>query len=275
VQCGATPVLVDVDAESQTMSTQAFAAAIGPRTAAVVPVHLHGHLADMVSIKRLADRSGIIVVEDAAQAHGAALHGRRAGSLGRIGCFSFYPGKNLGALGDAGAVTTDDAALARRVRMLRDHGRSGKYEHALVGVNARLDGLQAAVLDVKLRHLDSGNAERARLAARYNGALAVADVRLPPSTPGMDPAWHLYVIRVRRRDFILQRLNRAGIDAGVHYPVPVHLQPAFAHLGLGSGALPETERAAAEVLSLPLFPGMTDEDVDRVADTVRLGVESE
>jgi dTDP-4-amino-4,6-dideoxygalactose transaminase len=223
----------------------------------------------MDALCALARRQGIPVVEDAAQAHGATWNGARAGVLGDAACFSFYPGKNLGAYGDAGAVTTNDPAVAERVALLRNHGRHSKYLHEVKGYGERLDSLQAAVLAAKLPHLDDWTAARRRLAARYTSLLAGCDVVTPQVAPQADPAWHLYVIRTARRDELLAWLDDQGIGAGVHYPVPLHLQPAYADLGYRRGDLPVTELVADTCLSLPLYPEMTEEQQDRVVGAVR------
>lgn len=268
---GATPRFVDVDATTGCMDPDALKSAIDG-VAAVVPVHLYGRPADLARITEIAHAAGVPVVEDAAQAHGARLRddgqggGRRAGAGGRLGCFSFFPGKNLGAFGDAGAVTTDDEQLATTVRMLRDHGRTSKYEHQVTGYAHRLDTIHAAVLRVKLGTLDWANERRRALAARYTEALrGVGDLVTPPHTG----VYHLYVVRTAHRDALLAHLNAAGIGAGVHYPVPLHRQPAYAHLGLGEGVLPATEAWARECLSLPLYPELTHEQLDTVVDAVR------
>jgi dTDP-4-amino-4,6-dideoxygalactose transaminase len=244
--------------------------------AAVLPVHLYGLPVDLAAILAVAGEAGVPVVEDAAQAHGAtavAAAGappRRVGTFGRLAAFSFYPGKNLGAFGDAGAVTTDEDELADRVARLRDHGRVSKYEHAEVGWGERLDALQAAVLRVKLDRLEAGNAARERLARRYDEALAgVGDLVPPARVEGRTSAWHLYVVRSARRDELLHHCRGAGVEAGVHYPLPLHLQPAWRHLGYARGDLPATEAWAAECLSLPLYPELTEERQDRVTATVR------
>jgi dTDP-4-amino-4,6-dideoxygalactose transaminase len=275
-QAGARPRFVDVEEATGGMDPKALADAVAG-AAAVLPVHLYGLPVDLAAILEVAGGAGVPVVEDAAQAHGATVALgpgqalRRAGSLGRLGAFSFYPGKNLGAFGDAGAVTTDDHELADRVARLRDHGRtSNKYEHAEVGWGERLDALQAAVLAVKLERLEAGNAARERLARRYDQALAGAgDLVLPPRVEGRSSAWHLYVVRTGRRDELLAHCRAAGVEAGVHYPLPLHLQPAWRHLGYGPGDLPATEAWAAECLSLPLYPELTEAQQDRVIEAVR------
>jgi dTDP-4-amino-4,6-dideoxygalactose transaminase len=272
---GARPRFVDVDEATGGMDPKALAGALDG-AAAVLPVHLYGLPVDMAAIGALAAAAGVPVLEDAAQAHGATVQlpggdgPRRAGSLGNLAAFSFYPGKNLGAFGDAGAVTTDDEDLAARVARLRDHGRSGKYEHAEVGWGERLDAIQAAVLAVKLARLEAANDARRRLARRYSEALAgVGDLVLPATPAGRSSSWHLYVVRTRQRDALLEHCRAAGIEAGVHYPLPLHLQPAFRHLGHARGDLPATEAWAAECLSLPLYPQLEPAAQERVIATVR------
>jgi dTDP-4-amino-4,6-dideoxygalactose transaminase len=253
---GARPVLVDMDPASYLVDVDAALAAVTPATRAVVPVHLYGQLAE---VERLTDGlagTGVTVVEDAAQCQGATRHGRGAGSWG-IAATSFYPGKNLGAYGDAGAVVSTDAALATTVRTLANHGGLAKYVHDLVGCNSRLDALQAVVLRAKLTRLAAGNAARRAAAARYDEQLADLDVVRPVTLPGNEHVWHLYVVQVPDRDRVLARLNEAGIGAGIHYPTPLHLTPAFAHLGYRAGAFPHAEAAAGRILSLPLHPHIT------------------
>ena len=253
---GARPVLVDMDPASYLVDVDAALAAVTPATRAVVPVHLYGQLAE---VERLTDGlagTGVTVVEDAAQCQGATRHGRGAGSWG-IAATSFYPGKNLGAYGDAGAVVSTDAALATTVRTLANHGGLAKYVHDLVGCNSRLDALQAVVLRAKLTRLAAGNAARRAAAARYDERLADLDVVRPVTLPGNEHVWHLYVVQVPDRDRVLARLNEAGIGAGIHYPTPLHLTPAFAHLGYRAGAFPHAEAAAGRILSLPLHPHIT------------------
>ena len=269
VYTGATPVLVDVEPATLTMDPRALDAAITPRTKAIMPVHLYGQPADMAPILDVARRRGLVVIEDAAQAHGAEYQGRRCGSLGHIAAFSFYPGKNLGAYGEGGAAVTDDPALAKTMRMLRDWGAEQKYEHRLKGYNYRMDGIQGAILGVKLRHMERWTEARRSRAAMYDRALAGADVRLPHVRPGVRHVFHVYTVRTADRDGYAAALKAEGIATGIHYPVPVHLQPAHADLGYGPGSFPEAERAAAEVLSLPIFPEMTDEQVQTVAAAVR------
>jgi dTDP-4-amino-4,6-dideoxygalactose transaminase len=255
---GARPVFVDIDPQSYNLDVEQVAAAIGPRTKAVIAVHLYGLPVDLDALLALTRRHGVALIEDAAQAHGATYKGRRVGSFGAAACFSFYPGKNLGAYGDGGMVVSNDAALAARVRMLRDHGRRDKYLHETLGYGERLDALQAAVLRVKLGHLDVWNGQRRQGARRYRELLASSPVVLPATPADATPVYHLFVVRVAERDRVLERLHAAGVGAGVHYPIPVHLQPAYAPLGHAAGSFPHAERAAREVLSLPLYPEITD-----------------
>jgi len=266
---GARPVFVDIDPVTFNLDPAAVRAALTPRTRAIVPVHLYGQPADMTALMALAREHGLFVVEDAAQAHGAEVDGRRCGSIGDLAAFSFYPGKNLGAYGDAGAVTGTNEALLARVRKLRDHGRTSKYEHDEVGFGERMDALQAAILGVKLRHLESWTERRRAHARRYAELLEELPVELPREAPDRRHVYHLYVIRAERRDELLAHLKASGIDAGIHYPVPLHLQPAYADLGYAAGSLPETERAAREILSLPIYPELVDEQLVAVADAIR------
>lgn len=268
-RAGATPVLVDVDPDHLLVDPARAADRVGPRTAAVVAVHLFGQAAP---VERLVEAAGTraALVEDAAQAQGATRHGRPAGGLGRIAATSFYPGKNLGAYGDAGAVLTDDAALAAAVRGLRNHGGEHRYEHPVLGCNSRLDTLQAVVLHAKLARLGAWNADRRRAARRYDALLAgLPGVALPATLPGNEHVWHLYVVRVPDRDGVLRRLRADGIGAGVHYPVPLHLQGGLAHLGHRPGDFPVAEAAAATILSLPLHPGITPAQQEQVAESLR------
>ena len=274
---GATPVFVDIDPHTYTMDCADLERRITPRSKAIVPVHLYGHPADMDRILPLARRHGLVVVEDAAQAHGAAYRGRRCGALGAAGAFSFYPTKNLGAYGDGGAVVTNDAALAERLVLLRNYGWSERYYSAVKGYNSRLDELQAAVLGAKLPYLDRWNARRRRLAALYTAALAgdtlggtgASTIQVPTEAAWATHAYHLYVVRLPERDRVQARLRERGIATQVHYPVPVHLQEAYRDLGYTPGSLPHTEQAAAEILSLPLYPELTDDDVQYVAAALR------
>lgn len=269
-RAGATPVLVDCDPVHHLIDVDAVAARIGPRTRAVVPVHLYGQMADVEALAGLAERHGLVVVEDAAQCQGARRHGRHAGGVGAVAATSFYPGKNLGAYGDGGAVLTGSDALAARVRALRNYGSETKYEHPETGFNSRLDTLQAVVLSAKLRRLARWNDERRAAAARYRELLSGLDaVELPSEAPGNEHVWHLYVVRVPERDRVLEALHAAGIGAGIHYPRPVHLQGAFAHLGHVEGDFPVSEAAAASILSLPIYPGITASQQEQVADALR------
>jgi len=275
VQAGARPVFVDIDPDTYTIDPAAVEAAITPRTKAIIPVHLYGMPADMATINAIARAHNLIVIEDAAQAHGAQYRGRAAGALADAGCFSFYPGKNLGAYGDGGAVTTNNPEIAQRVFALRDHGRlrqpngkPSKYEHALIGFGERLDTLQAAILRVKLRYLPDWTARRQRLADYYRQALAHLPLGLPSAPADRTAVYHLFVVRAPARDRLRIALAEQGIETGIHYPIPLHLQKAFAFLGHRAGDLPHTERAAAEILSLPLFPEMSEADCDRVARAV-------
>ncbi|MFG6404027.1 DegT/DnrJ/EryC1/StrS family aminotransferase [Microbacterium sp. P04] len=266
---GATPVFVDVDDEYLLVDPAAVEAAITPRTRAIVAVHLFGQTAPMDELVPLAARYGIPLVEDAAQAQGASSTVGRAGAIGRVAATSFYPGKNLGAAGDAGAVMTDDPAIAEAVRVTAAHGSAVKYVHDRVGMNARLDAVQAVTLRAKLRRLDTWNAARRALAARYAELLdSVDDVRTPSVRPGNVDAWHLYVIRVHERNRILAELSAAGIGAGIHYPTPLHLTEAYAHLGYRRGQFPVAEAAADSILSLPMFPHLTAAQQDRVVQVL-------
>lgn len=269
VRIGAQPVLVDIDPQHQLIDPDAAAAAVGPTTSAIVPVHLFGQVAPMEQLTEIASSAGLTVVEDAAQAHGATRHGQGAGSFGTAAGTSFYPGKNLGAYGDAGAVLTDDGDVARRVRLMADHGSDVRYQHSIVGWNSRLDTLQAVVLSAKLAHLAGWNRQRVEAAGRYAGLLeGVQGVNVPALLDGNEHVWHLYVVRVAERDRVMAAMQDAGIGVGIHYPVPIHLQAAFAHLGHGPGDFPVAEAAAAEILSLPIFPGITSAQQERVADAL-------
>jgi dTDP-4-amino-4,6-dideoxygalactose transaminase len=271
---GAIPVLVDVDPEHLLIDPAQVPAAITKRTQAIMPVHLFGQVAPVEKIIEIAAPAGIRVVEDAAQSQGATRFGRPAGGLGDAAGTSFYPGKNLGAAGDAGAVTTQEAGIAERVRLIANHGSSRKYVHDVVGVNSRLDTIQAVVLKAKLASLAVWNERRREAAALYNELLAdVVSVRLPQSAPGNMDVWHLYVVRVPNRDQVLHALHHAGVGAGIHYPSPVHLTPAYAHLGLHAGSFPVAERAASEILSLPLYPHLTYEQQNYVATVLAAAVQ--
>ena len=264
---GAKPVLVDCD-ENYLIDATLLPDALTPRTKAVMPVHLYGQIAPMEPILSFARRHGLRVVEDACQAHGATYDGKPAGSFGDVGCFSFYPGKNLGAYGDAGAIVTNDGELAGRLVLLRDFGQRKKYEHLVKAGNCRLDSIQAAVLDVKLGHLDRWNEARLRNARRYDAKLADVGVAPPPRLTDEGHVYHLYVIEIENRAHVQNALTERGIASGIHYPVPIHLQPAYADLQLGRGTFPRTERAAERVLSLPMFPELTGEQIDCVVGAI-------
>jgi dTDP-4-amino-4,6-dideoxygalactose transaminase len=269
VRAGARPVLADVDPDCLLLTADSLSDA-GPGLAAVMPVHLYGQMAPMTSIVAAARQRSVLVIEDAAQAHGATQDGSPAGSFGLMAGVSFYPGKNLGAYGDAGAVLTQSPEMARSIRLLGDHGSERKYEHLSVGFNSRLDALQALVLRVRLRRLAQWNVARREAALRYEELLSGLDeISLPKTLPGNEHVWHLYVIRVPQRDRILQDLNENGVRAAIHYPVPVHLQPAFRYLGYAPGDFPVAEAAAGQILSLPLYPQITLEQQQRVAQAIR------
>jgi dTDP-4-amino-4,6-dideoxygalactose transaminase len=269
-QAGGVPVPVDVSDSDYALDLDIAADVVGPRTRFLVPVHLYGQLADMTAVRQLARQHGLLVVEDACQAHGAVRDGRRAGSYGDAAAFSFYPTKNLGAFGDAGALITDDEAYADRVKALREHGQRRKYDHELPGYTARLDAVQAAVLARKLPYLDEWNESRRAAARYYTESLAgIGDLRLPPTLPGSEPAWHLYVVRAREPGRLSEHLAAAGIASGRHYPTPPHLTGAYASLGLRRGEFPVAEALADEGLSLPIFPGMTEAQLESVAVAVR------
>jgi len=266
---GARPVLVDTDARTVQIDLAQLEAAITPRTKAILPVDLYGRMAPMDEIARIARAHELIVIEDAAQAHGASLRGRRAGSFGAAAAFSFFPGKNLGAYGDAGAVTTDDPQLARRIACLRDLGQSARYVHELKGTNARIDELQAAVLRVKLRHLEAWNEARRRAATRYRERFAGTPVVLPPEDANDERSvYHLFVVEVDARDAVCDALDRASIDWAINYAIPIHLQAAYADLGYTRGSFPQTERRCSRILSLPMFAELTDDEIERVVAAV-------
>ena len=266
---GAVAVLADVDWATGTLDVESAAAAMTPRTRALLPVHLYGHPADMTGLMNLASRHGLAVLEDAAQAHGASLLGSPAGALGHAAAFSFYPGKNLGAFGDAGALVTTDPDVARQARVLRDHGQSEKYHHVVSGHNSRLDSLQAAALGVKLRYLTDWNTRRRDVAAAYRSRLSdLGPVDLPGELPGAEHVYHLYVIRHDDRETVRRRMEQAGIGVGLHYPVPVHLQPAFDHLGYERGDFPVSEDWADRCLSLPMCPELGPAQIERVCDVL-------
>lgn len=266
---GARPVLVDIDPRSFTMNPAAIEAAITPRTKAILPVHLYGQPADMDPIMEVARRHRLVVIEDAAQAHGAKYKGRPVGSIGDIACFSFYPGKNLGAYGEGGAVTTSNAEYARTIRMLRDWGQDRKYHHVLRGYNYRMEGFQGAILRVKLRHLEQWTEARRAVVNVYNHLLADAALKLPQEMPWARHVYHVYTVRAEDRDGLQAALLAEGIQTAIHYAVPVHLQPAYADLGYGKGAFPQSEAAAEQVLSLPLYPELSEQAITQVASAVK------
>ncbi|WP_027482707.1 DegT/DnrJ/EryC1/StrS family aminotransferase [Deinococcus pimensis] len=263
-QVGATPVPVEPDEDTYNIDPARIEAAVTARTRAVLPVHLYGQPANMTAIVEIARRHGLFVLDDAAQAHGARVDGQRVGSVGDATAWSFYPGKNLGAFGDGGAITTNDEELATRLRVLRNYGSRVKYVNDVQGYNSRLDEIQAAVLRVKLAHLDAWNARRAQIAARYLDALRGTDLVLPVVADGMEPVWHLFVVRTRQRGQLQRQLQERGVQTLIHYPIPPHLQEAYASLGLPKGTFPISERVHDEVLSLPMDPHMTDEQVEYV-----------
>ncbi|MFH1085297.1 MAG: DegT/DnrJ/EryC1/StrS family aminotransferase [Chloroflexota bacterium] len=262
---GATPTFADVDPDTANLDPAQIEAAITPRTRAILPVHLYGQPCDMEPIMAVARAHGLRVIEDACQAVGASYQGRKAGALGDVGCFSFYPSKNLGAAGDGGMLVTDDDAIADRVRKLRDHGRTSHYGHALIGHTHRLDALQAAVLGVKMPHLDDWNEARRAWARMLDDLLAPAGVRAIKEAPGCRAIYHIYAVRVPDRDAVLERLHVRGIGASIHYPIPVHRQEAFAYLNLDEGRYPAAEAIAREELSLPIYPELTPEQVREIA----------
>ena len=265
---GATPVFVDVDPTSHTMDVAQAASALGPASRALLPVHLYGQCADMAPLTQLGDDHGLWLIEDACQAHGARYRGQRAGAIGHVGCFSFYPTKNLGGYGDGGALVTDEETVADRVRLLRNHGLRNGYMHEVAAGNSRLDELQAAVLRVKLSHLDTWNAQRRRIANEYRDQLSGLPLVTPVEADWGEHVFHLYVIRTPRRDELLGHLRANGVDAGIHYPVPVHRQPPYSNCASPS-ALPVTEQLVGEVLSLPMYPELRSDQVARVTGLVR------
>lgn len=265
---GATPVFVDVDPLSFTMDPARLEGALTQKTRAIIPVHICGQTADMDPLLAIAAKHRIPVIEDACQAHGAEFKGRKAGTLGTLGCFSFYPSKNLGSCGEGGAVVTEDSALAERVRMLRNHGSLGKFDHRFPGFNFRMEELQGAILATKLRHLDEWNNARRVLARRYSDKLAGSGVATPQEMPYGRHVFHLYIVQTQQRDDLRQALVQRGIETGLHYPVPVHLEEAFSHLGYRRGDFPASERLALQGLSLPMYPELSAEAVDYVASAI-------
>ena len=267
--CGAKPVYADIDDATFNLDPQQLERSITPRTKAILPVHLYGQPFDADAIAAICRKHNLPLIEDACQAHGAKYKGKMAGTLGDISCFSFYPAKNLGACGEGGALVTNNPAFAARARSLREHGSTVRYHHDEVGFNYRLEGIQGAVLGVKLKHLDKWTQERRRVASRYAELLAETPLKLPVVTAGNESAWHLYTVRHPRRDELKKFLDENGIGNAVHYPMPLHLQKAYAHLGHQPGDFPVAEKASREVLSLPMFPELTDAQIQRVADAVK------
>jgi dTDP-4-amino-4,6-dideoxygalactose transaminase len=273
--CGAKPVFIDVDERTYNMNPAGLEKAVTSRTKAIIPVHLFGQPADMDPILEFARKRNLFVIEDAAQAHGAVYKGRKVGTLGDAAGFSFYPGKNLGAFGEAGAVVTNNDDLQEKIRVLRDHGQIRKYHHTMIGWNGRMDGIQGAVLQVKLRHLEKGNDLRRSHAAHYNAALRnIDEVVLPFCPTDVKPVYHIYAIRIQNREEVMEALAQEGIGSGVHYPIPIHLQEAYRSLGHGPGSFPIAEKCAAEFVSLPMFPELTSEQLDYVAQGVTQAVNS-
>jgi len=265
---GATPVFVDIDPVRRTLNPDNLEAAITSRTKAIIPVYLYGMPAEMDRIMAIAERHGLPVIEDAAQAHGAKYRGRRVGQFGQIACFSFYPGKNLGAYGEGGALITNDASIAQRARSLRDHAQSQKYLHDEIGYNYRMDSFQGAVLSIKLKHLDEWNTARNDVAQLYTELLKDSSYKLPTHVSDSECVWHCYVIETPERDRVRSALQDVGIQSAVHYPVPIHLQKAYAHLGYRTGDLPVTEALCEHCLSLPIYPELSREKISRVASVL-------
>jgi dTDP-4-amino-4,6-dideoxygalactose transaminase len=266
---GARPVLVDVDPATCTIDVTEIARAVTPRTKAIIPVHLYGQPAHMGPIRQLAEKLDLLIIEDACQAHGARYGGKRTGSLGHAAAFSFYPGKNLGAYGDGGIVVTNDSDVARRLRMLRNYGQKEKYDHQFRGYNRRLDTLQAAILRAKLRHLENWNVLRRWNARLYQRFLEGTGVVTPVEARGTESVWHLYVIQAELRDLLREHLVSRGISASVHYPVPIHLQPAYTDLGYKPGDFPVTEAVAQRILSLPMYPELGVNQIEYISDVIR------
>lgn len=265
---GARPVYVDIQDKTFNIDPALVSRAITPRTKAVLAVHIYGQPCDLDALNKICRKHNIALVEDAAQAHGAKFNGRYVGTFGEVGCFSFYPTKNLAACGEAGALVTNNDALAARARALRDHGSTKRYYHDELGYNYRMEGIQAAVLRVKLKHLVEWNRARRRIAQRYGELLARTPLQLPQEMPGTESAWHLYVVRHPKRDQLRQYLETHGIGCAMHYPLPLHLQKAYAYLGYKSGDFPVAEKAARECLCLPMYPELTDDQIERVAQRI-------
>jgi dTDP-4-amino-4,6-dideoxygalactose transaminase len=269
IYTGARPVLVDIDPRMFTIDPTAIEAAITPRTKAILPVHLYGQMADMDPIVAVARKHNLLVIEDAAQAHGARYKGRSAGSIGDVGCFSFYPTKNLGAYGEGGAVTANNSEYGETVRKLRDWGQDRKYHHALRGFNYRMEGFQGAILRVKLRHLEDWIAARRAVANKYNELLADCELELPSEMPQARHVYHVYTVRAQNRDALQAALAADGIQSAIHYAIPAHLQPAYVNLGYGKGGFPRSEAAAEHVLSLPVYPELTPQAIEAVGKAVK------
>ena len=267
--CGATPVFVDVVESTSNMNPALLEAAITSKTKAIIPVHLYGQMADMDPLMEIAAKHNLAVVEDACQAHGATYKGRRAGSMGNAGCFSFYPGKNLGAYGEAGAVVTNDGNLAKTMATFRDHGQAKKYFHTIVGWNSRMDGFQGAVLGVKMKYIEDWNRQRRKNAAFYTELLShIEGIEPPVEIDGAESVYHLYVIQTDRRDDLQTYLKKNGIDTGLHYPVPLHLQEAYKSLGHKAGDFPVAEKAAQRILSLPMYPELREDQIRYVCEKI-------
>lgn len=269
----AKPVLVDIESESFNIDPSLIEEKITSKTKAIMPVHLYGQMADMNPIMEIAEKHQLYVIEDAAQAHGAAYFDNQAGTMGDIGTFSFYPGKNLGAMGDAGACVTNDLELNHKIRLISNHGQDTKYEHKIVGYNYRLDSIQAAILSVKLKYLSEWNSRRSEIANQYNEKLSDTGLKLPTEVEGRKHSWHQFVIRTSKRDELAKALAESGIATAIHYPIPLHLQPSFRYLGYTEGDFPVSEKCGKEVLSLPLYPELSPDDIELVCSEVILNCE--
>jgi dTDP-4-amino-4,6-dideoxygalactose transaminase len=274
IYAGARPVLIDIDPRPFTMDTTAIESAITSRTKAILPVHLYGHPCDMDPIMEVARRHELVVIEDAAQAHGARYKGQPVGTIGDIGCFSFYPTKNLGAYGEGGAVTTNNAEYAKKIRSLRDWGQDRKYHHAVRGYNYRMEGFQGAILRVKLRHIEKWTERRRAIAKNYDQLLADCGLKLPAEMPWARHVYHAYTLRAEGRDGLQKALLAEGIQTAIHYAIPVHLQPAYSDLGYGEGSLPHSETVAQQVLSLPMYPELPEQAIRQIVSSVRLATVS-
>jgi len=269
--CGAKPVFVDIDEQTYNLNPDLLKGSITTKTKAIIPVHLFGQPADMDPIIKIAQGHGLFVIEDACQAHGAEYKGRRAGSIGHAGCFSFYPGKNLGAYGEAGAVVTNDSGLAEKIKIFRDHGQAKKYYHSMIGWNARMDGFQGAVLSVKLKHLSAWNEARRKHARLYNELLTEMDeIKIPVEAAYAKHIYHIYAIRTKKRDALMSALAEKNISCGIHYPIPLHLQDAYRSLGYSKGSFPVVEKCAEEFLSLPMFPELTEVQIESVGKEIKI-----